>query len=74
VLVNGKPVETVALVTAKDVPQAGLAGKVVHYAVKPLLLVGLAVIAMLALDRRRRRLNAADAARRRRRRATAPNR
>jgi len=74
VLVNGKPVETVALVTAKDVPQAGLARKVVHYAVKPLLLVGLAVIAMLALDRRRRRLNAADAARRRRRRATAPNR
>jgi D-alanyl-D-alanine carboxypeptidase (penicillin-binding protein 5/6) len=74
VLVNGKPVETVALVTAKDVPHAGIARKVVHYALKPLLLLALAVIAMLALDRRRRRLNAADAARRRRRRATAANR
>lgn len=74
VLVNGRPVQTVALITAKDVPRAGIVRKVVHYAVKPLLLLGLAAIAMLALDRRRRRLHAADAARRRRRRATATNR
>lgn len=74
VLVNGRALKTVALVTAGEVPRAGVVRKVVHYAVKPLLLVGLALIAMLALDRRRRRLNAADAARRRRRRATATNR
>jgi serine-type D-Ala-D-Ala carboxypeptidase (penicillin-binding protein 5/6) len=73
VRVKGRLVRTVALVTAGAVPEAGFFRKLTHYAVRPLLILALAVAAVLTADRRRRRLNAAEAARRRRR-AAAPNR
>jgi D-alanyl-D-alanine carboxypeptidase (penicillin-binding protein 5/6) len=68
VLVNGKPVKKVPLVTAASVPRAGFLRKLVHYSIRPALLLVLAVIAVLGVDRRRRRQHAAEASRRRRRR------
>jgi serine-type D-Ala-D-Ala carboxypeptidase (penicillin-binding protein 5/6) len=74
VLLDGRRLRTVPLVTAEAVPRAGAVRKIVHYAWRPLILIALIAVAMLALDRRRRRLHAAEAARRRRRRAAATNR
>jgi D-alanyl-D-alanine carboxypeptidase (penicillin-binding protein 5/6) len=69
VIVDGRPVSTVPLVTAEAVPRAGLVRKVVQIVVRPWLAVAALVVGALAVERRRRRLAAADAARRRRRQA-----
>jgi hypothetical protein len=66
VLVDGRRVQTVALVTAESVPKAGFLRKLLHYALPPLLVVVLAVAVLFVVDGRRRRLRAAEAARRRR--------
>jgi D-alanyl-D-alanine carboxypeptidase (penicillin-binding protein 5/6) len=68
VYLEGKRVRTVALVTAEPVPGAGFGRKLVHWTLQPLVLVALAALALIGVERRRRRLAAADAARRRRRR------
>jgi serine-type D-Ala-D-Ala carboxypeptidase (penicillin-binding protein 5/6) len=72
VLVNGRQVTRVALLTSAAVPRAGLPRKVAHYVVRPLLVLALLTLVVLAADKRRRRLRAVAAARRRR--AAASNR
>jgi serine-type D-Ala-D-Ala carboxypeptidase (penicillin-binding protein 5/6) len=69
VLVDGRRVRTVALVTADAVPSAGILRKVVHWATRPLTLIALAIVALFAVAHRRRRIATANAARRRRRQA-----
>ncbi len=69
VLVDGKRVRTVALVTGDAVPKASVARKVVHWLARPLTLLALVLLAALVVERRRRRLAAAKAARMRRRHA-----
>jgi serine-type D-Ala-D-Ala carboxypeptidase (penicillin-binding protein 5/6) len=67
--VDGRQVRTIALVTAEPVPGAGFFRKLGHYAIRPLLVLALAVVAVLIADRRRRRRHSAEASRRRRRAA-----
>ena len=69
VLVDGRRVRTVPLVTAEGVPRAGLFRKIVHIVLRPWLAVAALVLGALVVERRRRRLAAADAARRRSRQA-----
>jgi serine-type D-Ala-D-Ala carboxypeptidase (penicillin-binding protein 5/6) len=69
VLVDGRRVRIVPLVTADAVPRAGFLRKVVQIVVRPWLGLAALVLGALAVERRRRRLAAADAARRRRRQA-----
>jgi D-alanyl-D-alanine carboxypeptidase (penicillin-binding protein 5/6) len=69
VFYRGKQVARVRLVTAEDVPGAGLPRKLASWLWPPWLLVGAAVVALVVRQRRTQRRAEAEAARRRRRRA-----
>jgi D-alanyl-D-alanine carboxypeptidase (penicillin-binding protein 5/6) len=69
VLVEGRPVRSVPLVTASAVPHAGILRKLVHWVTRPLAVIVILAVAILLAELRRRRIADADAARRRRRQA-----
>ncbi len=66
VYVDGRLRDTVPLVTAAAVPEAGLVRKVAHFVVRPVTVLVAAGLILIFAARRRRRLAAANAARRRR--------